>query len=64
MSLDPRTGLPPGHLVTQSHEMRQVAKRLADCAAQLRLANEQLMDLDIKGLMAAFDAPPAHRRLG
>lgn len=64
MSLDTRTGLPQGHLVTQSQELRKVARRLADCAAQLRQVNEQLLDLDIRGLMTAFDTPPAHRHAG
>ena len=59
MVIDMRTRLPHGHLANHAADMKFIAKRLADCAAQLRALQEQMEALDVRALVDELEAKPA-----
>ncbi len=59
--IDMRTRLPHGHIANHAADMKFIAKRLAECAAQLRALQSKLEAMDVQAVVAELEAAPAAR---
>ncbi|MFV3129992.1 hypothetical protein ACM9HJ_20335 [Niveispirillum sp. KHB5.9] len=56
MIIDMRTRLPHGHIATHAANISFHAQRLNRCAAELSAALAELQALDVRALLAEFEA--------